>query len=143
MITSGPMLPMVLLFILFIVVFVALTRLAGALMGRMTGKVIAERHRCAEYIIDTGKVPTAWVQGLSPRGRAAPRLRKHLLDKLDSMTRLFAHSPVFEDDEARRLFLGEIRRVRATWSTADLQQIMEGGPGARSPESLDGEPEGS
>ena len=48
-------------FIAFIALFVLGLRWGVVIIGKVLGRVVYDRHRNAEYIINTGQVPEQWI----------------------------------------------------------------------------------
>jgi hypothetical protein len=106
-----------------------LMRFTAIIMGRAVGGVANERHREAEHIVENGSPPPAWLKAIS-KGKGATvgeNGRQRLLKKVDDLARYFSASPAFEDDEARRMLLTELRKARDAWSVAGLDDLMRGG----------------
>lgn len=118
------MLPIFLILLLFVVIFVFMSRLALKFAGRRFGKAMSERLISAQYIIETGKAPPPWTRGMSTARPGGKQDRSRLLHRLDELIRSFSRAPVFEDEAARLLFLERLGKVRSAWETEDLGEVL-------------------
>lgn len=91
-------------FIAFVVALTLLVRAGIRIMGRRAGRHIAERHRDAEYIIDTGNPPERWPAS------------ENRLARIDELIGYFRTSPVVADEPIREFLLNELNRVRQEWA---------------------------
>ena len=120
------MLAVFVLFVVLVVLLAVLTRMSIVVSGKVVGRIVNDRHKSAEYIVTTGKAPTSWTKRPAARRAGGDRLRASLLKRLNEMTRYFAVAPVFETDEARGLFMAELKKTRERWSTAPIEDITGG-----------------
>ena len=126
------MLTILVLFIVFIVLVSLLGVASARLMGRVMGRTVHDRLKAAEHIVRTHQAPSEWAAVFPPDlggGRSADRARGALVRRLDKLVTYLKSAPVFEDDNARRLLLGELGRARQMWLTESMRSILgAGGP---------------
>ena len=133
------MLKLSLIFLAFIALFVLLLRGAVILMGRITGKYVGEKHKGAEIIINTGKLPKNWTYHTEKKiakNLARPnkilkiqkKAKNICLEKLDHLIKYFETSPLVKDEETRKILLDELTRVCQTWKEKDWQEIITSEP---------------
>jgi len=125
------MLLIALSFIGFVVFFTLTLRLSLVLMGRITGKQVDEKHRAAEIIIKTHKVPRSWIRKFEKRifsTKNTPAMQRQakstLLKKLDQLMEYFKRSPLVKDKETRKILLEELQRVRNLWEEEEWEEII-------------------
>lgn len=121
-------------FIAFIALFVLGLRWGVVVIGKVLGRVVYDRHRNAEYIINTGQVPDQWtapyfkkidaVRKLeqvdeSERGRRISilerRAKRNSIKRIDDLLRYFSRAPVFADDHSRRVLMEQLEAAKAQW----------------------------
>src|SRR5512145_2028738 len=111
----------VLLFLAAAVMLALLGYVSSRCIGAVVGRVTRERHAAAEEILNTGRVPAAWLRQRTPQAPDAappaptPAEKRRLLRRLDDLARQFEHAPVFEDDESRTVVLAGFREIRDRW----------------------------
>ncbi len=129
-----------LIFLGFIACFTLILRGTVLLMGKFVGKYVEEKHRAAETIINTGKVPKSWTYKLEGRIASLERAseepakiyeiqkkaKSSYLKRLDRLIKHFKESPLIEDKETREMLLGELREVRNLWEESSWQEIVAG-----------------
>ncbi len=122
---DNPWLIAVLGVVAILVLVLAMVWLANTLTDRLVGS----KHRAAEYIVNTGKVPPAWLgrryradQAPDPQREAAAR--NDVLRRLDALIVHFGHSAMVEDEETRDVLLGELYRARTAWQTRPWREIV-------------------
>jgi len=132
------MLKIFLLFLVFVVFFVLILRLAVILMGRVTGRYVNEKHRAAETIVNTEKVPKLWsdklekkissVSKYSGRSKKVLRMKKRaktvILKKMDRLIDYFKDSPLVQDKETRKILLDKLLGARRLWEEKDWEEII-------------------
>ena len=91
-------------FMVFVVALTLLVRAGIRIMGRRAGRHIAERHRDAECIIDTGNPPERWPAS------------ENRLARIDELIGYLRTSPVVADEPIREFLLNELNRVRQEWA---------------------------
>ncbi len=126
------------MFLAFIVFFVLTLRLAVILMGRIAGKYVGEKHRTADAIVNTGKVPKEWGDKLKKRissvsktqGRPKKilgmekRAKTNVLKKVDHLIDYFKTSPLVQDKETKEILLSELQKARHLWEEKDWEEII-------------------
>ena len=129
-----------LIFLGFIACFTLILRGTILLMGKIVGKYVEERHRAAETIINTGKVPRSWSYKLEGKIASLERAeeepakiykiqekgKSYCLNRLDHLIDHFKTSPLVEDDKTREVLLGELQEVRNLWEGSSWQEIVAG-----------------
>ncbi len=127
------MLAIIVVFAVSVALISLLVVVASRLMGRVLGQTMHDQLKAAEHIVRTHQAPPAWAARLAPAGRAGPRAedraRGAILRRLDRLISSLKTAPVFQDDEARRILLGELGRTRDMWAAGSLEGII-GGRGA-------------
>jgi len=132
------MLKISLMFLAFIVFFVLTLKLAIILMGRIAGKYVGEKHRAADAIVNTGKVPMEWSDKLKKRifllsktqGSSKKifgiekRAKTTVLKKVDHLIDYFKTSPLVEDKETKKILLSELQKARHLWEEKDWKEII-------------------
>lgn len=124
------MITILVLFIVFIVLVSLLAVASARLMGRVMGRAVHDRLKAAEYIVRTHQAPSEWATvspGALAGGRSADRARGSLVRRLDKLVTYLKSAPVFEDDNARGILLGELGRARQMWLTQSLRSIIGSG----------------
>lgn len=132
------MLKIFLMFLAFIVFFVLTLRLAVILMGRIAGKYVGKKHKAAEVIVNTGKVPKEWsdklkkrtfsrvkIQGRSKKiSRIERRAKASVLKRVDHLIDYFKTSPLVEDKETKKILLNKLQKARHLWEEKDWEEII-------------------
>jgi len=132
------MLKIFLMFLAFIVFFVLTLRLAVILMGRIAGKYVGEKHKAAEVIVNTGKIPDEWSDKLKKRISSVSktqgsskkilgmekRAKTNVLKKVDHLIDYFKTSPLVEDKETKKILLSELQKTRHLWEEKDWEEII-------------------
>ncbi len=125
------------MFLAFIVFFVLTLRLAVILMGRIAGKYVGGKHRAAETIVNTGKIPNEWSDKLKKRISSVSktqgsskkilgmekRAKTTVLKKVDHLIDYFKTSPLVEDKETKKILLSELQKARHLWEEKDWEEI--------------------
>lgn len=116
-----------LLVIVAIAAILVVVRLAAVLMGVVADRAIGSHHRAAEIIVNTGKVPPAWIKSTLPQP-ASPdqesQAKAAAIAKLDALIIRFTTSPLVADEETRQVLLGELRRAREHWQKSAWREIV-------------------
>ena len=121
-------------FIAFIALFVLGLRWGVVIIGKVLGRVVYDRHRNAEYIINTGQVPEQWIGpyfkkmdeartkdgvGETERDRRIASLdrkaKRNSIKRIDDLLRYFSRAPVFADDHSRRVLMEQLESAKAQW----------------------------
>jgi len=121
-------------FIVLSALFALAVKKGTGAVGKALGRTVYERHRCAEQILEDGRMPSSWYQEFeqSYAKREAPnpgnrefriRTRRHCIRRLDGLLKYFDKAPVFESEEARRMLLADLRNTRERWADAVWQEI--------------------
>lgn len=132
------MLKISLIFLAFIAFFVLTLKIVIIQMGRLTDKYIGEKHRAIEEIVNTGKVPKAWMGKLEKRissvsknqGRSEKVLKMKIqaktsiLKKIDHLIDYSKTSPFVQDKETKEILLNKLLEVRRLWEEKDWEKII-------------------
>lgn len=132
------MLKISLIFLAFIAFFVLTLKIVIIQMGRLTDKYIGEKHRAIEEIVNTGKVPKAWIDKLEKRissvsktqGRSEKVLKMKMqakasiLKKIDYLIDYSKTSPFVQDKETKEILLNKLLEARRLWEEKDWEEIM-------------------
>ncbi len=132
------MLKISLIFLAFIAFFVLTLKVVIIQMGRLTDKYIGEKHRAIEEIVNTGKVPKAWMGKLEKRissvsktqGRSEKVLKMKMqaktiiLKKIDHLIDYSKKSPFVQDKETKEILLNKLLEARRLWEEKDWEEIM-------------------
>lgn len=132
------MLKISLIFLAFIAFFVLTLKVVIIQMGRLTDKYIGEKHRAIEEIVNTGKVPKAWIDKLEKRissvsktqGRSEKVLKMKMqaktiiLKKIDHLIDYSKTSPFVQDKETKEILLNKLLEARRLWEEKDWEEIM-------------------
>ena len=121
-------------FIAFIALFVLGLRWGVVIIGKVLGRVVYDRHRNAEYIINTGQVPDQWTEPYfkkidearkkegvdeTERERRIASLdrkaKRNSIKRIDDLLRYFSRAPVFADDHSRRVLMEQLESAKAQW----------------------------
>ena len=121
-------------FIAFIALFVLGLRWGVVIIGKVLGRVVYDRHRNAEYIINTGQVPDQWTEPFfkkidemrkleqvdeTERERRISildrRAKRNSIKRIDDLLRYFSRAPVFADDHSRRVLTEQLEAAKAQW----------------------------
>ncbi|MGB6370427.1 MAG: hypothetical protein WBF68_05290 [Atribacterota bacterium] len=132
------MLKISLIFLAFIAFFVLILKVVIILMERLTGKYIGEKHRAIEEIVNTGKVPKAWIDKLEKRissvsktqGRSKKVLKMKMqaktiiLKKIDHLIDCSKTSLFVQDKETKEILLNKLLDARRLWEEKDWEEII-------------------
>jgi len=127
-----------LIFLAFIAFFVLILKVVIILMERLTGKYVGEKHRAIEEIVNTGKVPKAWIDKLEKRissvsktqGRSKKVLKMKIqaktaiLKKIDHLIDCSKTSPFVRDKETKEILLSKLLEARRLWEEKDWEEII-------------------
>ena len=116
-----------LLVIVGVAAILVVIRLAAVLMNVVGERAIGSKHRAAQLIIETGKIPPQWiVAGSRAAGStidAQDAARQVAILKLDALITHFTTSPLVEDEETRQLLLSQLHHARQAWSERPWHEI--------------------
>ena len=132
------MLKISLIFLAFIAFFVLTLKVVIIQMERLTDKYIGEKHRAIEEIVNTGKVPKAWIDKLEKRissvsktqGRSKKVLKMKMqsktiiLKKIDHLIDYSKTSPFVQDKETKEILLNKLLEARRLWEEKDWEEII-------------------
>ncbi|MGQ9681448.1 MAG: hypothetical protein ACUVX9_02805 [Anaerolineae bacterium] len=104
-------------------------------MNVALGKLVGEKHRDLEQIVETGQVPAHWRRGYEQKmGRLAGdprnaaqyahlrrRAQQDYLKRLDRLTRYVHTATLIDGEDTRQLLLESLAKVRVAWEKSDRQ----------------------
>jgi len=107
-------------------------------MSRIVGKQVGGKHREAETIINTGKVPKEWRNKLEKRVSLVNKTSKNpgkisriqeqakgiALKRIDRLIDYFKASPLVENKETRRILLDQLQETRKAWEEKEWKEII-------------------
>ena len=125
------------IFIAGIICFTALFRLTIVSLSRFIGKSIEQKHKAAEIIISTGKIPEMWIGEIGKRIRLLDKLADRAEDRvveqkkakmaavkrLDNLKKYFRKSQFVQDDEARNILVDKFEKVKVLWEQRSWEEI--------------------
>jgi hypothetical protein len=98
------------------------------LMNRAADRMVGDKHRALETIVDAGEVPAKWserfkarVARLQARGdfegvlEIQTEAKLSYLDRLGRLTEYAEETPLVEDEETREVLLSQLALVRQVW----------------------------
>lgn len=132
------MLKISLIFLAFIAFFVLTLKIVIIQMGRLTDKYIGEKHRAIEEIVNTGKVPKAWMGKLEKRISSVSKTQSQsekvlkmkmqsktiILKKINHLIDYSRTSPFVQDKETKEILLNKLLEARRLWEEKDWEEIM-------------------
>jgi hypothetical protein len=98
--------------VVFTIVFGLL--LYGAVWGTnaMIGKLVVEKHRALEEIVNTGRVPRAWSEPNGHRTSDERTTRRHV-KKVEALSRYVENSRLIDGEDTRELLLDRLSDLRS------------------------------
>lgn len=125
--TLAVALTVALFFFLFVILFTLAVRYGTAYVGRVLGEKIHALHQDAEYILETERIPPAWLEPApsEPAKRSAweRRQKRRALKKLKKLQSYMQNTPSIADIESREVVLTEFSRIRTQWQDGELSVI--------------------
>lgn len=116
-------------FFIFVILFTLAVRYGTAYVGRRLGEKINALHHDAEYILDTGRIPPAWLTPppADPAKRPAweRRQKRRALKKLKHLKSYMQNTPSIADVESREVVLFELDSIQQQWMQSDFEQISK------------------
>jgi hypothetical protein len=109
-------------FLVFVAVFTLLFRATTRTIGQRVGEWVDRRHRAAEQILETGRPPQAWLEGLPPS--SPERARRRLLRELRRLQKYFERSPLVDTEETRHVLVGQLKEVGDKWKAAPAAEVL-------------------
>ena len=107
-------------FLIFIIVFTLAAVHGTRLAGRVMGARVNALHQEIETILETERIPEAW---LDPRPvddrRWARRQQRRALRRLRKVRAYIERTPSISDVESREYILSELDRIRDLWQTGE------------------------
>ena len=115
-------------FLIFIVVFTLAAVHGTRLAGRVMGARVNALHQEIETILETERIPEAW---LDPRPANDRRQLRRALRRLHKTRAYIERTPSISDVESREYILSELDRIRDQWLAGEL--FPPPGPGTETP----------
>ncbi len=115
-------------FLIFIVVFTLAAVHGTRLAGRVMGARVNALHQEIETILETERIPEAW---LDPRPANDQRQLRRALRRLRKTRAYIERTPSISDVESREYILSELDRIRDQWLAGEL--FPPPGPGTETP----------
>ncbi|MBL8153106.1 MAG: hypothetical protein JNM70_02885 [Anaerolineae bacterium] len=109
------MLPILVLLALFLLGVVLIIRFVTRFAENLTGNLVTEHFRAAEFILEHHQAPESW-------GRAAAK--PQLLKRLDKLIAFFETCPFFEDEESRTSLLAQLHAEHVAWEAKPVEAII-------------------
>jgi hypothetical protein len=107
-------------FLIFIVVFTLAAVHGTRLAGRVMGARVNALHQAIETILETERIPEAW---LDPRHandrRAEQRQLRRALRRLHKVRAYIERTPSISDIESREYILSELDRIGDLWRAGE------------------------
>ena len=98
------------------------------LMNRTADRMVGDKHRALETIVDTGHVPATWSRRFKARAARLQargdfegvleiqrKAKLSYLDRLDRLTSYAQETPLVEGEETREVLLDQLALVRQVW----------------------------
>lgn len=85
--------------------------------------MVEKRHRDADFVLTTGRVPPQWVGRGGNTATRADRLRARALRNLTSLIRYMNKTTLVDTEETRQTMLERLDRIRAHWKHAEWPEI--------------------
>ena len=133
------MIPIFLSFIGFIIILILMGRLTSHFLGRFVGKMIADKFKAAEEIINTVKAPREWTdpyerkienaRNNSKRPKKLEKMEKRakgrILKNMENLMKYLTKAPRFDRDETKKFLLDEIQKVKNQWESGPWKNILK------------------
>ena len=103
-------------FLIFIVVFTLAAVHGTRLAGRVMGARVNALHQEIETILETERIPEAW---LDPRPANDQRQLRRALRRLRKTRAYIERTPSISDVESREYILSELDRIRDQWQVGE------------------------
>jgi len=122
-----------------IVCFTILFRLTIVSLSKFICGSVEEKHRAAEIIISTGKIPEMWIGEIGKRIRTLEKLENRAEDlvaeqkktkmaavrRLDNLKKYFRKSKFVQDEEARNILIDKLNKVKVVWEQRSWEEIAQ------------------
>ncbi|NLF01230.1 MAG: hypothetical protein GX601_09665 [Anaerolineales bacterium] len=112
--------------------------MAGAIWGmnKVADRMVGDKHRALEAIVDTGEVPASWsrrfrskVDRLQRRGdieralAVQQKAKTSYLHRLEVLTQYAKGSPLVEDEETRAVLMEQLALARQVWERRSADEF--------------------
>lgn len=123
--------------------FAIIVGLIAVYTRRVADLALTDQFRAAEAIVN-GRIPDQWVVQINRRiaWRGVIRLlgrdvrgRELALAKIDKLLRFYQNSAFFENAEARKLLLTELRETRGRWAQMTWEELVSEHDGGARPDA--------
>ena len=115
------MLGVLVLIVFFLLGVVLIMRFVTQFAENLTGKLVTDQFRTAEFILEHHQPPETWMQ---PKSKFQAKTKALLLTRMDKLINFFETCPFFEDEADRTLLLVQLRAERDGWEAKPLATIM-------------------
>ena len=126
------------MFLGFIIFLVATIKIGSRTMGYFIGKMVSEKHKAAEEIINTGNAPKNWTDTFQEMivslheppinelriEKIKKKAKKNILKKLKDIIKYFTKSPCFENEEVRKELLETLKNTYSCWEKNGWESIL-------------------
>jgi hypothetical protein len=104
------------------VLMVIITRRVGAAVGR----IMNDRLKAAQQILETGCVPSVWRGSGGDPSSCNAMTKRRYIRRLTNLIRALEQTPVFSDPESRHVVLEGLHESLVRWRRDDWQRPLEG-----------------
>ena len=127
----------IIILIASIVCFTILFRLTIVSLSKSISRSVEQKHKAAEIIISTGKIPEMWIGEIGKRIRRLEKLANGAEDRvveqkkakmaavkrLNILKKYFRKSKFVQDDEARSILVDKLEKVKVLWEQRSWEEI--------------------
>ena len=100
-------------------------KFVGLYSAKIAKNLIDELRDDAQFIIETGTVPSAW-SGTHTSGARSPVMQKQMaLRKIDKIIRYYQRTNDVGDKETRTTMLEGLRNTKGLWQTQSWEEMMK------------------
>lgn len=107
-------------FLVFIVLLVIMIKSSSRIIGYFVGRMISDKHRTAEEIITTEKVPRAWISYSS----SEKSTKVKILKRLEDLIKYFNNTPCFDSNDTKEMLLSDMKKIYSLWEESELKDIV-------------------
>ena len=112
--------------------------MAGAIWGmnKVADRMVGDKHRALEAIVDTGEVPASWSRRFRSRADRLQRrgdferaltvqreAKASYLHRLEALTQYAKGSPLVEDEETRAVLTDQLALARQVWERRSADEF--------------------
>ena len=132
------MMTAIIVLIASIICFAALLRITVVSLARFIGRSIEQKHKAAEIIILTGKIPQIWIDEIGRRILLLEMIENGAEDevikqkkakiaavkRLDNLKKYFRKSRFVQDEKARYILVDKLEKVKVLWEQRSWEEII-------------------